>query len=62
MYRYLASAFAAIFVSPAMAQTVAQTEADEMEESSEVIIVTAARTQLPASAASRRGWLSWSCR
>lgn len=50
MYRYLASAFAVIFVSPAMAQTVAQTEADEMEESSEVIIVTAARTQLPASA------------
>ena len=50
MYRYLASAFAVIFVSPAMAQTVAQTEADEMEESSEVIVVTAARTQLPASA------------
>ena len=50
MYRYLASAFAVIFVSPAMAQTVHQTEADEMDQSGDVIVVTAARTQLPASA------------
>ena len=52
MHRYLTGALALVLSTPALAQTVGQEEAESERSSSEnaPIIVTAARTQLPASA------------
>lgn len=52
MFRYFASAFALATVSPAVAQTNSADEADQEQAGvdGETIVVTATRTQLPASA------------
>ncbi|UIP06088.1 TonB-dependent receptor [Erythrobacter sp. SDW2] len=52
MFRYFASAFALVAVSPAVAQSTSGDEADreQVGVDGETIVVTATRTQLPASA------------
>ena len=52
MHRYLTGALALVLATPALAQTAGQEDAENERSSTEnaPIIVTAARTQLPASA------------
>ena len=60
MHRYLTGALALVLATPALAQTAGQEDAENERSSTEnaPIIVTAARTQLPASALPRQSMLS----